>query len=54
MRRLSSREEIDQGGAELAGGEARVVAVDAGVEGMKGDSGLVTKPPAPSLLIVEF
>ena len=54
MRRLSSREEIERGGADSAGGEARVVAVDAGVEGTKDDSGLVTKPPAASLVIVEL
>jgi hypothetical protein len=41
-------------GVERIGGEARVVAVEAGVGGIKDDSGLVTKPPAASSLIVEY
>jgi hypothetical protein len=40
-------------GVERISGEARVVSVDAGVKGIKDDSGLVTKPPAASSLIVE-
>jgi hypothetical protein len=34
------------------GGEASVVVVEAGVEGLKVESGLVTKPPAVSAVMM--
>jgi hypothetical protein len=41
-------------GEVCGGGEARVVIVDAGVDGTKEDSGLVTNPPPSSLIVVTF
>lgn len=55
---LSSRDEIGLVTVLAGGGDARVVAVEAGVEGMKVDgseSGLVMKPPAgEAVMVVEW
>jgi len=55
MRRLSSRGVIRPVGWDWVGGEAIVVVVDAGVGGTKDeeDSGLVTKPPSLSSVIID-
>jgi hypothetical protein len=53
IKRLSSREEIVRvKGRWWGGGDAIEVAVDAGVEGIKGDSGLVMNPSSSVLFIV--
>jgi hypothetical protein len=53
IRRLSSREEIVRvDGRWRGGGEATEVVVDAGVGGIKEDSGLVMNPSPSALLII--
>ena len=52
IRRDSSREDICRvEGAGWGGGEAMEVIVDAGVEGINEDSGLLTNPPPSELII---